>query len=382
MHYDVICIGSGVLGTFHAYFSALKGKKVLLLERDSTPYEGTVRNFGQCVPSGQAFPDWRNFGIRGMNTYKAIQEQADISVRQNGACYMASDEGEMTLLEEAHKRDRETGYESILLTREEVLIKYPALRPDYPVGALFYPQEISLEPRLTIGKIIDYVQRKAGVEFKNNTTVISCERKSGFTEVVTSAGQRFRAAQVFLCSGREFKILFPELFFQSGLQISKLQMMITRPMPEINLPGNILTGFSIRRYEGFHSLPSYAKVCAVPKNPELEKDWGIHLLFKQAVDGSVIIGDSHEYAPASHTEKLDFGINTYVNELMLREAKRIMQFPSWEIASYWNGYYSTHPDGIFNVRADEGIQVVTGIGGKGMTTSAGFAEYNINQILG
>lgn len=382
MHYDVICIGSGVLGTFHAYFSALKGRKVLLLDRDFTPREGTVRNFGQCVPSGQAFPEWRDFGIRGMNTYKAIQQQTDITVRPNGTCYIASDEGEMTLLEEAHARDRQTGYESVLLTRGEVLAKYPALRPDYPVGALFYPQEISLEPRTAIGKIVRFVQEKAGVEFKNNTTVIACGRKNGKPEVLTSAGERFTADQVFVCSGREFKILFPHIFFASGLQLSKLQMMITRPMPQVSLPGNILTGYSIRRYEGFHSLPSYGRICAQPKNPELEKEWGIHLLFKQAVDGSVIIGDSHEYAPASHTGQLDFGINTYVNELMLNEARRIMQFPSWEMASYWNGYYSTHPDGIFNKAVDEGIQIVTGIGGKGMTTSAGFAEYNVNQILG
>jgi FAD dependent oxidoreductase TIGR03364 len=382
MNYDVICIGAGVLGTFHAYFSALKDKKVLLIERDYTPFEGTVRNFGQCVPSGQAFPEWRNFGVLGMNTYKTIQAKTDISVRQNGTCYIASDVGEMTLLQEAFERDKQSGYKSFLLSKNQVLEKFSSLRSDYPVGALFYPEEISLEPRSAISRIIDFVQKSAVVEFRPNTTVVGCERKNGCVRVTTSAGDKFTAGQVFLCSGREFKILFPSLFFQSGISLCKLQMMITKPMPEVHLPGNILTGYSIRRYEGFHSLPSYTHICAYPKNTELENEWGIHLLFKQAADGSVIIGDSHEYAPAYHSEKLDFGINMYVNNLMLREAQNIMRFPSWDIDSYRNGYYSTHPDGIYNITADEGIQIVTGIGGKGMTTSAGFAEYNVHQILG
>lgn len=100
MHVDVICVGAGALGTFHAYFAARKGKKVLLLERDFVPYEGTVRNFGQCVASGQEIPTWRERGIRALRTYNEIQAKANISLRNNGTCYIASDAAEMQLLEE------------------------------------------------------------------------------------------------------------------------------------------------------------------------------------------------------------------------------------------------------------------------------------------
>lgn len=380
MHVDVICVGAGALGTFHAYFAAKKGKKVLLIERDFTPHEGTVRNFGQCVPSGQEYPAWRNRGLRTLATYKAIQAQTDITVRNNGSCYIASDEAEMQLLEEMFQRDQTHGYEAVLLRKEAVLQKYPTVKPDYVKGGLFYPQEVSLEPRTAIGKIIEFVQKDAGVLFKNYSTVVRCGRHNGKAEVHTAAGETYTADTVMICSGREFKILYPELFLHSGLRVSKLQMMVTQPMPQVALPGNLLTGYSIRRYEGFRSLPSYPHVCAAPKDAEVENTYGMHILFKQAVDGSIIIGDSHEYASAANTETLDFGTDVYINELMLREARRVMDLPHWNIRSYWNGYYSTHANGAYVHEAEPGIHIVTGMGGKGMSTGAGFAQENIERI--
>lgn len=381
MHVDLICVGAGALGTFHAYFAAKKGKKVLLIERDFTPNEGTVRNFGQCVPSGQEYPTWRHRGIRTMDTYKAIQAQTDISVRQNGTCYIASDEAEMHLLEELFERDQTHGYEAVLLRKEAVLQKYPSVKAGYAQGGLFYPQEISLEPRTAIGKIIEFVQKEANVIFKNHTTVVRCGRQNGKAEIHTAAGETHTADTVIICSGREFKILYPELFITSGLRVSKLQMMLTQPQPQVSLPGNILTGYSIRRYEGFHSLPSYPSLCATPKDEEVENTYGMHILFKQAVDGSIIIGDSHEYAAASNTETLDFGTDVYINELLLREAQKVMDLPHWNIRSYWNGYYATHADGAYLHEAEPGIHIVTGMGGKGMSTGAGYAEENIERLF-
>ncbi len=36
-HADIIVIGAGVFGTFHAYFAAQKGYKTLLIERNTFP---------------------------------------------------------------------------------------------------------------------------------------------------------------------------------------------------------------------------------------------------------------------------------------------------------------------------------------------------------
>lgn len=51
-HFDLIVVGGGIMGTFHAYHAARQNKSVLLLEKDNFPVGATVRNFGQAVSSG------------------------------------------------------------------------------------------------------------------------------------------------------------------------------------------------------------------------------------------------------------------------------------------------------------------------------------------
>ena len=42
--WDLIVVGAGVLGSFHAYFAARRGWRTLLLERGDWPGEASVRN--------------------------------------------------------------------------------------------------------------------------------------------------------------------------------------------------------------------------------------------------------------------------------------------------------------------------------------------------
>ena len=61
--YDVIVVGAGVLGVFHAYFAAKQGMRVLLLERDDAPRGASVRNFGWCIPSAMTPGVWAERGM-------------------------------------------------------------------------------------------------------------------------------------------------------------------------------------------------------------------------------------------------------------------------------------------------------------------------------
>ena len=42
-HFDLIVVGGGIMGTFHAYHAAQRNKSVLLLEKDNFPVGATVR---------------------------------------------------------------------------------------------------------------------------------------------------------------------------------------------------------------------------------------------------------------------------------------------------------------------------------------------------
>ena len=384
MH-DLIIIGAGVLGTFHAYHAAKAGKRVLLLEKDRYPVGATVRNFGQVVPSGLA-GDWFNYGRRSLEIYRDIQAQTDITIRENGTIYVASDADEWTLANELHDHYQRIGYTSELLTKAQCLAKYPSLRPDYVLGGIYFSQEMSVEPEQMIHRLLAYVQQKFSVDYRPGSVVVDVQSKADGAVVTLNSRQQFEAGQVLICSGHEVRLLFPEVFAKAGLVVSKLQMLLAAPVAGLNLPGNILTGLSIRRYEAFHECPSYERIAAAkPTHPAMAdraelKKWGIHILFKQAADGSIIVGDSHEYAPATEAEDLGYHTQDFINDLMLTEARRIVSFPLI-IQKTWAGFYSQTPAEIFEHHVDDNIRIVTGIGGKGMSSSAGFAEANIAQWM-
>ena len=366
------------MGAFHAYHAAKLGKKILILEKDNFPVSSTVRNFGQAVASGSA-GKWFDFGRRSLEIYQDIQHSYDISVRKNGTVYIASDEEEWALANELYDIHQSKNYECILLSKRQCLERYPELQSNYAKGAIYYPNEVSVEPNLLIYKLLTYLQEQLHVTYQPNKTVVDCKESIEGVTVITSDKQQYFAEKVIICSGYVFNLLFPEIYNQSGMIVSKLQMLQTIPMNTISLKGNILTGLSIRRYESFAECPSYQHLTTPQHYAEL-KQWGIHILFKQAIDGSFIIGDSHEYAPVGKTDELGFDTKNHINELMLKEAERIMNFPVRKIARAWAGFYAQHPDDIFEYNISPNIHIRTGIGGKGMTTSAGYAENTITQL--
>lgn len=379
--YDAVIVGGGVLGTFHAYHALELGLKVCLVEKDAYPRGATTQNFGQVVPSGMN-SKWQKFGRESLEIYKGIQSQFDISIRQNGTVYLASNEGEEQLLVELRSINSGNDYASKMLTKQECLSKYPGLRKDYVVAGLFFPEEVTVEPRTMIHKLQKYLMEQKGLDIKFDFSVVSCEAGEEWVSVQSTTGDEIFGKKVIVCNGAEFKNLYPELFANSDLEVSKLQMMQTKPQKNYELKGSILTGWSIRRYEAFHECPSFAGIKEKEPKDSLQKKWGVHILFKQAADGSVILGDSHQYADVNRVEDLGYDLDMDIDNFMIDEAKKIIDLPTYQIQNRWYGMYSQCKNSdIFQKTIDHNIHVVTGIGGKGMTGSAGFSKNNIATIF-
>ena len=358
-HYHLIVVGAGALGSFHAYHACKKGLKVLLLEKDIQPQEATVRNFGQVVPSGMSRGKWQQYGRRSLEIYKSLQSRFDISVRQQGSVYIASDEPELTLIHELRDINRKDGYPSMLLKQQDCLEKYPGLKENYCKGALFFPEEITIEPGKMIHCLIAFMQEQLALTYQPDTLVSFCGFVNGKCIAEDNLGKAYTGDKVIICNGRDFRNLYPQMFYESDIEVSKLQMMKTVPQPDYLLKGSILTGLSIRRYESFRGCPSYQTLKAGEIDERFKK-WGIHILFKQATDGSIIIGDSHEYAGAKEQDKLGFEVNQEINTIIIEEAKRIFDLPDWRIGAYWNGYYGqSKGHDVFKKEVATNIHVIT-----------------------
>lgn len=379
--YDLIVVGAGVVGTFHAYYAAARGMKVLLIEKDRQPVNASVRNFGMAIVSGMS-GQWFEYGRVSTELYKRIQQEFDISVRNNGSLYIASDDDEQQLLHELKAHYDNIGYEAKLLSQHAVLKRCPSIKASYCREALFFPQEVSVEPDRFIHRLHQYCGSTfTRLEYLTQSPVVGCEINGSSVTVSVSGGKTYRAEKVVIASGHEFRLLFPELFKAEDISLTKLQMVRTVSYPDLPLEGNIATGLSIRRYEAFAECPSFHKIKTPEHLLELTR-WGIHILFKKAVDGTVIVGDSHEYAQAGDEEKLGYSINQHINELIIKEASRIVHFDLLRIAESWAGFYSAHNmEPAFEYDIEDRIFIRTAFGGKGMTCSAGYAQANINRIF-
>ena len=378
--FDLIVVGGGILGTFHAYHALKKNLKVALLERNSIPQGATVRNFGQVVPSGMDLK-WQNFGRESLTLYNELHQQADLTIRKNGSVYIASNDEEVQLIEELYEINRNNDYESVLLSRSECIKKYDGLRSDYCKGGLFFPQELSVDSADMIVKLHQLLRDKMGLQIIYNTTVVETYEDDQKCTAITADGEKYLASRIIICGGHEFKTLYPNVFNESDLEVSKLQMLQTKPQGIYSLQGNILTGLSIRRYESFSECPSFQKIKSLEDPNSFEKKYGVHILFKQALDGSVILGDSHEYADAKNADDLGFDLNMEIDEFMIHEARKIIDLPTYEIQRRWFGVYSQcKTKDIFEHNPSPNIHIVTGIGGKGMTGSGGFSKFNIEKI--
>ncbi|MDC8105953.1 TIGR03364 family FAD-dependent oxidoreductase [Chryseobacterium sp. PTM-20240506] len=378
--FDLIVVGGGILGTFHAYHALKRNLKVALVEKNAQPQGATVRNFGQVVPSGMDLK-WQNFGRESLAIYNELQFQTDLTIRKNGSVYLASNEEELKLINELYDINRKNGYESVLLSKNDCMKKFDGLRSDYCKGGLFFPEELSIDSGEMIVKLHKLLQEKLDLKIYNNTTVIETYEDNNQCVAQTSDGQQLQAAKIIICGGHEFKTLYPNVFNESDLVVTKLQMLQTKAQGIYSLQGNILTGLSIRRYESFQECPSFQEIKALETPDSFEKRYGVHILFKQALDGSIILGDSHEYASAKDSDALGYDLNMEIDEFMISEAKKIIDLPTYEIQRRWFGIYSQcKTKDIFEHNPSPNIHIITGIGGKGMTASGGFSKFNIDKI--
>lgn len=381
-HCDLIVIGGGILGVFHAYHALQKGLKVTLFEKNQQPQGATVRNFGQIVPSGMNLK-WQAFGRKSLEIYQNIHHQFDLNISQNGSIYIASNEEEVRLLEELHQINQANDYASQVWSAAECFKRYPNLRKDYCKAALFFPDEISADPRFVVHRLLAYLQQHPNFNYHPHTLIKEIDAEGAICKVTDHRTRTHTAEKVILCCGSEFEVLYPDLFEQSDLEIVKLQMLRLQPQTSLKMPGNILTGLSIRRYESFRECPSYTDIKAREDQTSYWKKWGVHILFKQEADGSIILGDSHEYADARNKDDIDIYIRQEVNQYFIDEGKKIFDLEHWNIDTQWIGVYPQCKEAdVFERTLHNKVHIVTGIGGKGMTAGAGYSFTNINKIYG
>ncbi len=364
---DVAVIGAGIVGLAFAYAYAKRGKRVVLLERSDMAVGASVRNFGLVWPIGQKAGPVAERAMRSAALWQEVIDRARLWHSPTGSLHLAYADDEFAVLNEYLDSQTEK-YGRQLLTPEQVRARSSYASIKGLVGGLWSPTERMVDSRQAIRAIPGMLREQFQVELCFGATVLEID----LPQIRTTDGTVWRVAEAVVCSGTDFETLYPGWFRASGLARCKLQMMRTTPVAgKILLEPALCSGLTLQHYDCFAECPSLP---ALRRRLQVELPFhcehGIHVLISQTPRGEFTVGDSHTYGPTPEPFDRE---DIYV--AILEYLQRFTNLPPSSIAERWHGVYAKRPGGTeWMVQPAEGVRVVTGLGGSGMTLAFGLAE--------
>jgi D-hydroxyproline dehydrogenase subunit beta len=170
--------------------------------------------------------------------------------------------------------------------------------------------------------------------------------------------------------------LFPERRAAAGVGRCTLQMMRLES-PGFALPGTVMSDLSVARYGGFAKLPEAEALRRRLQSEQGEYlSHGIHLIIAQGSDGSLVVGDSHDYADAPFA-----GERIY--ELLLEEYRAVVGREPPAVRERWSGTYATAKDRVLLLEAPmPRVRLVLVTSGIGASTGFAIGEEVIGELYG
>jgi FAD dependent oxidoreductase TIGR03364 len=362
----VVIVGGGILGVMHGLQARQRGLSVVHLEREPAARGASVRNFGLVWVSGRAGGPELGLAQRARTLWEDIGSAVPaVGFRPHGSLTVAIGDAELALLTEAAARPdaAERGFE--LLDQAAAREVNPALRGEFG-GALLCRRDAIVEPRLASAAILDHLNDGGG----GYTWLPGREAVEVAPHAVRDhTGEWHRGDLVILCTGAAHTgIAGPHL---AGCETPpvrrvRLQMLQTKPFPR-PVSTAIADGDSLRYYPAF-DLPGRAQL---PPQAPAAAATAAQLLLVQRLDGSLTIGDTHEYE-----EPFAFDVDEAAYDHLRGRASQLLGTELPPTVRRWAGVYSQVTTGELYHRAEvvPGVMLVTGPGGRGMTCSPAIAE--------
>lgn len=334
MPFDVIVIGGGLHGCSAALHLALRGQRVLVLERETVGRHASGASAGGVRTLGRDFAEVP-LSVAGMEMWRGIGKLVDddCGFHAHGQVKVAETSAELAALEARAAQARALGFRhEELVDAAELRRLIPAISLDC-VGALVVRDDGAADPyRTTLA-----FRRKAqmrGVAIEEGESVLALERRGNLWRVVTDKGFR-EAPFVVNCAGAWGSRIAAMAGDVIPLKTRCSMMIVTERLPPFIDP---VVGAQGRK-----------------------------LSFKQTPQGSVLIGGGHQGSP-------DLDAGTYAlnaANLALGAAAAVGLFPRMagvRIVRAWAGLEAQTPDNLPVIGASrmaEGLVHSFGYSGHG-----------------
>lgn len=368
---SAIVIGAGIAGLATARALAVKGYAVKVIERNEKAIGASIRNFGMIWPIGQPAGELYIRAMLSRGIWKEVCDSAGIWYCESGSLHLAYNMDEWRVLQELKEIYQDRQYE--LLDKTNTLGLSPALVENGLIGSLYSSHEMIVDPRAAIATIPSWLSEKYGVRFVWGKAVTDISYPA-----VYMGKDLLEADEIFVCNGAEFETLYPEIFAASSMTKCKLQMMRIIDQPDHWRIGPALCGgLSLIHYKSFQAASSLNGLEERYRNeyPDHLK-FGIHVMAAQNEIGEITIGDSHEYG-GTH----DPFNKQVINDLIIAYLKQFARLKDDTIVETWNGIYPKLTNGLHDLilTPEQGVTIINGLGGAGMSLSFGLCEQLINS---
>ncbi len=356
-----------MLGTMHAWQAVERGHEVIHLEREAEARGASVRNFGLVWVGGRAGGEELATALRARELWEGIGARVpELGFRPSGSLTVARTEAELAVAEQALSLPEAASRGFKLLDAAETRAVNPALRGTF-LGALWCERDGAVEPRTAQRALRQALLASGRYTFLPGREV---REVVGERAVRDDHGQTHTGDAVILCTGAWLGGLVRELVPELPVRRVRLQMMQTDPLDE-PLTTAVADGDSFRYYPAYAGTALDALQAGQPQ-PPVAAEHKMQLLLVQRRDGSLTIGDTHEY---EHPFNFDVVEEPY--EHLVGVAEELLGRPLPRIRRRWAGVYAQCVDTsrvVHREQVRDGVWLVTGPGGRGMTCSPAIAE--------
>ncbi|MGW5036937.1 TIGR03364 family FAD-dependent oxidoreductase [Streptomyces parvulus] len=370
----VIVVGAGVVGTMHAWHAVNRGHEVVQIERETEARGASLRNFGQIWVSGRAGGEELETALRARELWEEIGARIPaLGFRPNGSLTPLRGDLERAVAEAAVARLDAAARGHKLLTAGEARALNPALRGDFD-AALYCERDAAVEPRTAQLALRAELLKSPGYTFLPGREVRDVV---GENAVRDDHGDVHTGDAVVLCTGAWLGGLVRELAGPDlPVRRVRLQMMQTDPLGE-PLTTSVADADSFRYYPAYGS-PALDELNARQTQPATAAEHRMQLLMVQRADGGLTIGDTHEY---EHPFAFDTVEDPY--DHLTGVVESLLGRPLPKVRRRWAGVYAQCTDKsrvVHRQRVRDGVWLVTGPGGRGMTCSPAIAETTANEL--
>ncbi|WSS92156.1 TIGR03364 family FAD-dependent oxidoreductase [Streptomyces phaeochromogenes] len=370
----VIVVGAGVVGTMHAWQAVERGHEVVQIEREAEARGASLRNFGQIWVSGRAGGEELETALRARELWQEIGGRIPgLGFRPTGSLTLVRGDLELAVAEAAVAREDAPARGYKLLTPDEARALNPALRGEFS-AALYCERDAAVEPRTAQLALRAELLKSPRYTFRPGREV---REVIGHHAVRDDHGDVHTGDVVVLCTGAWLGGLVRELA-GPGLPVRRvrLQMMQTDPLGE-PLTTSVADADSFRYYPAYGSA-ALDELNARQAQARTAADHRMQLLMVQRADGGLTIGDTHEY---EHPFAFDTLEDPY--DHLTEVVESFLGRPLPKIRRRWAGVYAQCTDPgrvVHRQQVRDGVWLVTGPGGRGMTCSPAIAETTAKEL--